>query len=286
MRLFLISDMDMTLIYFKHHLAFLKLKSFLESQSFLPNTIAQELCRCVQFYRENLTAQACGLPYDAKIATYIEGLAHSVQNKGDLDMRWSRELWLYAASVAMNKAISAQFAITAVDEYWKAIGRFGDLYEDVQEFFDSSWWKNSYWSLVVVTSSDLRLRTSGDEDRLVYDPEYSYFRKFKRIPKSIHRIAKNNMFIGDPVSKPHPSFWERVFINIGYNPEEDAAVMIGDVPKVDLAGLPYGVVPILIDRDNQIVGGDVKEAHYVIHSFDALPFILESVEAKAKERRN
>ena len=172
----------------------------------------------------------------------------------------------------------------AADEYWKAIGRFACLYEDVQIFFDSPWWKNSYWGLVVVSSSDLRLRAVENSDQLVYTPEHSSLKKYERIPVRIRHMANNNIFIGDPLSKPHPAFWEQVATNIGYNPEEDAAIMIGDMPNIDLVGLPRGFVPILIDRDRQQWGREARQARYIIHSFDALPSILETTEAKVRER--
>ncbi len=284
MQLFLVCDMDMTLIHFNHPLALLKLKTYLDSLPTLSPSAAQAIVHFLNDCRENLRAKDRGLPYDQEIVGRIEEMAYSVPNKGDLDMSFSRELWLYAASNLLGGAVLPQFAVVAADEYWKAIGRFGCLYEDVKEFFASPWWKERYWNLVVVTSSDLRLRASEDGKQLVYDPDYSCFKKLVRIPVSLRQIATNNLFIGDPFSKPHPAFWERVTMNIAYNPEEDVAVMIGDVPKIDLVGLPRGFVPILIDRDKQW-NGDAKLARSIIPSFDALPSILERIEAEVKERR-
>jgi len=284
MQLFLVCDMDMTLTSFKHPLALLKLKTFLDSLATLSESSTERIIHSFNDCRENLQAKDRGLPYDQKIVGRIEAMAHLVQSKADLDMRFSRELWFDVASHFVGETALPQFAVMAAGAYWDAIGRFGCLYEDVEEFFASPWWQANSWNLVAVASSDLRLQPTEDGKRFVYDPEYSCFKTLVRIPASLRQIANNNLLIGDPVSKPHPDFWKKLAINIAYNPEEDAAVMIGDVPNIDLTGLPRGFVPILIDRDKQW-SGEAKQARYIIHSFDALPYILEEIEAEIKERR-
>lgn len=284
MKLFLVSDLDMTLTLFKHNLALLELKSCLGSMNLFPphaDQIALFLHSCFN----NFLAKARGLPYDEGLARLIEEAACRVENNQDADILWSRELWLYAAPGVAETGMSGEIAVYAAEAYWNAIKKSANMYEDVETFFNSSWWKNSQWELTIVTNSDARLYLPSGDNRLVYDPEYSDKNKRERVPSSLLQISSNNVFVGDPVGKPDPRFWKNVAMNLAYDPKEDVAVMVGDSPKNDLTGLPQGFVPIFIDRDNARRGGEVKEARFIIPSFDSLPFILENLETQAKERR-
>lgn len=285
MKLFLVCDVDNTLAPFKHNLALLRLLNYLTSQSTLSQHAARQMARFVHLCYQNISAKGRGTEYDQGLVQRIEEMALCVENHGDSDIFWSRELWLYAASGEAGRTVSAKLAIDAAEAYWKGIEARPSLYEDVKEFFESQWWYNGLWKLVLATSTDARLYVASDGNRLVYDPEYSDRKKRERIPLSLFDISGNNLFTGDPIGKPDPRFWEQVVTNIGYDPNEDVAVMVGDSPAVDLAGLPHGFVPILLDRDKVRILNEVKEAQIILFGFDALPFRLSGLENQAKERR-
>ncbi len=276
MKLFLICDIDKTLISFHHEIAMYRLKAYLKSSS---------LSDFVQSCFENFLARGRGDPYDQKLVQHIEEMSLCVENHGDSDIYWSRELWLYTASDVAQKSVSAKLAQDAAEAYWTAIGQYARPYADVQEFFESKWWNSSQWELVLVTSSDGRLCLAADGNRLRYDPEYSTEKKIDRIPVALRKWSvPNGIFVGDPVGKPNPQFWRIVTNNIGYNSREDVAVMVGDSAIVDLTNLPEKFVPILINRSEERQGG-VKEARFTITSFDSLPILLGNLEQEARGRR-
>lgn len=286
MRLFLISDLDMTLTSFKHNLALLHLKSYLESTRLFPAPASGKIALFINSCFKNFLAKVRGLPYDEKLIELIEEAACRVENHKDADVFWSRELWLYAAPGVAETGMPGKIAAYAAETYWDAIKKSSGMYEDVETFFDSLWWKSNQWELVIVTNSDARLYLPSGDNRLVYDPEYSDKKKRERVPSSLVQISSNNLFIGDAVGKPDPRFWENVVTNLAYDPNEDVAVMVGDSPRNDLTGLPHGFVPIFIDRDNARRGGEVKEARFIIPSFDSLEFILENLHQEARVRRS
>lgn len=287
MKFFLVCDVDQTVALFKNNLALLKLQEHLKSRSFLSQHAAEQLTLFVSLCYGNFILKARSLGYDEEVVQLIEEASRRVENHEGSDIFWSRELWLYAAQGATGVTISAPVAVEAAESYWRAIGDSACLYEDAQEFFASQWWKDSAWELVLVTSSDARLRVAPDGNRLVYDPRYSEQKKWGRIPVSLRQLSSHNgIFVGDPVGKPDPRFWSTVATNIGYDPKEDIAVMVGDSPAVDLVGLPQGFTPILVDRDKVRRLSEVRQAQIIIHGFDSLPFILQGLEHQAKERRS
>jgi hypothetical protein len=270
---------------FRHETAMYGLRTYLASQSMFSAKKVSKIKDFVNSCYENFSARARGDPHDQKCIQQIEEMALLVENHEDSKIYWSRELWIYAASALAAKYVPARVAVEAAEAYWRMIEQHARPYADVQEFFDSEWWhQKPQWELVLVTSSDGRLRLTDDQNRLRYDPAYSLDKKSERIPAALKQWSlPNGMFVGDPVVKPDPEFWKMVTNNIFYDPKEDIAVMIGDYAIVDLTNLPEGFVPILVDRSEEKIGGEPKEARIIIHSFDSLPIILENLESQAKK---
>ena len=189
------------------------------------------------------------------------------------ELTWSRELWLCASL----QSISPYIAMEAANSFWNGIATKAHEWEDSYGFL--RWLRRDHpeWELVVVSSSDSHLYVK--DDKFVYDPEYSDEGKQNRIPTSLFDISGNNIFVGDPISKPRPEFWERVLTNIGYNQREDTAIMVGDSYSADIIGVSqFGIIPILIDREGETKKSNVPEAKHVINNFCALQDIIENLE--------
>lgn len=288
---FLFCDIDHTVSAFLHEEGLRSLRRFLASP--IGNTHKDDLDFVVYFVNlcyETFHARAKGMSYNLSIEQSLTNPASRVLNyKLASDIHWSRELWVHAAPGALlkNVSISPQFAVEAANAYWRGIEAHAHPYKDAEQFFGSSWWNNSSWQLALVTSSDARLRV--ERDVLTYDPEYSDRKKRERIPAPLLRTAGNNVFVGDPIGKPHPDFWHLVLADVGYEQkstsngyEGDIAVMIGDSYGADIKGVrEWDGIPILIDRESKIVLKEVPEAKCIISSFAELPAILAKLE---KER--
>jgi len=272
---FLICDMDNTLTTFPSYIAMPRLEKYLEE--LLGPRKARKICRFMDQFNATVYKKAKGVPLSKEDRLWL-GLTEKkfkfllkdmIILGNPSELFWSRELWLRLASARVTPNI----AVSATQKFWRVIAIKAREYDDSYGFL--RWLRRDHpeWELVVVSSSDSHLYVK--DGKFVYDPEYSDQGKRNRIPASLLDISGNNIFVGDPISKPRPEFWERVLTNICYNQGEDIAIMVGDSYASDIIGVSrYGITPVLIDRDNKTRPSDVPEAKYVIKNFCELQEVL------------
>lgn len=298
MKKFLIFDIDHTIATFDHDAGMKNLTEYMRGK--VDSGLAGRICAFMDRCYAAFHARAKGIRTAdlEKIERIIEDTAKETVEgvKQFSDVHWSRELWIYIAAAG---SLSPATAVEAAGYFWQGIALSAFVYDDARKFF--SWlyrWPDGYnyqqtpedrWEMVFVTSSDARLKESHDNTKLVYDPDYSIQEKFRRVSRVLPRRSNRlgfgfPTFIGDPVSKPHPEFWQKVITNTGYNQGEDLAIMIGDSPRSDLTGLDkFGIIPVLIDRENSFTPPEVPHVKYVISSLEALKNIVGIERLNKKE---
>ena len=306
MKKFLIFDIDHTISTFDHDSGMESLEKHMRArQDKFDAAMAKRICALMDRSYAAFHAKAKGLesPDREKIEALINDAAQEVEGLDNFsDIRWSRELWIYLAG---GGSISPATAVEAAGHFWQGLHEAAGLYDDARKFF--GWlnaWPDGYnyrktpeerWKTIFVTSSDARLTASHDNLRLFYTPQHSALMKLSRVqrilpistftPTRTIENLKRFVYVGDPVSKPHPEFWQRVISSIGYNPNEDLAIMTGDSPRSDLSGLDkFGIVPILIDRNGDFTPPEVPHAKYIISSLEDLKNIMKIEYLNRKEK--
>lgn len=274
---FLFFDIDYTLLEFPHEQGMLELHKYFASQTkSLDLTDRKKIGALVDeiFYtllRGEPTERSEELR--ALIRDSSEGVAKPVGL--EMDISWSRELWLTIACQQYGITIkSLKTIIEAADSYWDAIIAHSSIYPDAKKMFADI--EFSPWKIVLVTNSDARL-TATEEGQLTYNPRYSRRSKLDRLPHAL--LDHNNLaciVVGDPTGKPHASFWKKVIHNTGYNPSKDIGVMVGDSYTSDIVGVgEHGIRGVLLDRSGKINRSEAPEASDIIHDLSAIPKLLE-----------
>lgn len=281
MKKFLIFDVDHTISTFDHEAGMRMLEEHLREK--FGNDLAQGVCRFVDRCYAAFYARARGKKTEGtqKLEQLIKYAARSIEGLDNFsDIHWSRELWIQLAAEAWG-GLSARSTCEAAGYFWKGVKQATEFYPDADEFFKRLIVDNiskptaEKPRLVFVSSSDARLLPNTENTKLVYSPQDSKAMKFARM--SFRKISYKPMyaFIGDPVSKPHPEFWQKVLQRIGYTQGEDLAIMTGDSPRSDLTGLDkFGIIPVLIDREGNFTPPEVPHVKYVISSLEALQNIM------------
>lgn len=285
MKKFLIFDIDHTISTFDHDAGMKGLQEYLVGRT--DDILTQRICEFMNSCYAAFHARAKGIrtPDLLKIEQLINDAAQQVEGADNFsDIHWSRELWIYLAA---GGSLSPASAVEAANTFWNGVAFAALQYDDARRFFT---WLNRWpdglnyrrapkdcWKTVFVTSSDARLKANHENTKLLYDSDHSDEQKLKRVSGIIPISSFNStIFIGDPVSKPHPEFWERVIKGIGYNQKEDLALMTGDSPRSDLSGLDkFDIIPVLIDREGNFSPKEVPHASYIIRSLEALKDIME-----------
>lgn len=182
-----------------------------------------------------------------------------------VDLQWSRELWLKEGALQAGITFSPTRIVVLVDEYWNGIKAGTVLYPDVPDLF--LWAGRADFRIVLVTSSDARLRALADDSALVYNPIHASEKKLGRIHSFLMQQAAH-VVIGDPVGKPHSEFWRRVFSETGFSAAAgDVGAMVGDSYLSDIAPMrELGVTGILLDRSGTRTASDAPLADAVVPS--------------------
>jgi len=292
---FLLFDIDDTIATFDHESGMASLQKHIrDKRDIFDEALAQKIYAFMNTCFLAFHGRALGRETEEskKLYLLIQEAAQKVEGLENFsDIHWSRELWIY---IAGGGSISPATAVEAAHSFWKGLALAAVPY-DARKFFrwlnkslDGYNYKHSpteRWKTIFVTSSDARLKANHDNTTLLYDPDHSNTQKFIRVNWIIPNSPfGSSVFIGDPVSKPHPDFWQRVIEGIGYNQAEDLAIMTGDSPRSDLTGLDqFGIVPILIDREGNFTPQEVPQAKYVISSLEDLKNIMAIEEINKKE---
>jgi FMN phosphatase YigB (HAD superfamily) len=161
---------------------------------------------------------------------------------------WSREAWIIIVAQRLQLPLTPQQVEEGRDAYWHALSDSAMLYDDTRVFLASL--QETGIPLVLMTSSDSICRV--EEDHTVkYDPVYSeqYKRKrLKRLPLEYQALV-----IGDPIDKPDPRFFDRVFqavAGLGNFPMNKILV-VGDSERSDLQEpRQRGCKTLLVKRDD------------------------------------
>lgn len=296
MKKFLIFDIDQTIATFDHNAGMASLQKYMqERQDVFEDSLEKRVRTFMDTFYAAFHARAKGADSQEiqKLTGLIQDASKEVNGLEDFtDVHWSRELWIYMAG---GGNLSPATAVEAANAFWSGLSLATVQYGDARRFF--SWLNRRFdglnyrlspedrWKSVFVTSSDARLRVNRDNTKLLYDAKYSNEQKFIRVERILPISPFGpGIFIGDPVSKPHPEFWQKVIRTIGYNQEKDIAIMTGDSPRSDLTGLDkFRIVPVLIDREGNFIPPNVPHAKYVISSLEALKNIMGIETATRRE---
>ena len=276
MQKFLFFDIDYTLLEFPHEQGMVELHKYFESNTAL--TLAYRK-RIEAFIDEVFYTLLRGETTERseELRALIEDAAEKVMSPTDLeiDLRWSRELWLSVACQQCGVTIkNLEKIVEAARSYWNAILAHSSIYPDAKKMLTDI--EFSQWKVVLITNSDARL-TATEQGQLAYDPEYSTRSKLARLPATLldHSNIKL-VIVGDPVGKPHASFWEKVIRDTGYNPLKDIGVMVGDSYASDIAGVAeHGIHGVLLDRSGTISRSKAPEATDILGDLSGIPKLLE-----------
>lgn len=191
-------------------------------------------------------------------------------------LQWSRELWMLKACRENQINIRVEWVHSASCAYWQGIRDSATLYPETLKVLQ--WCRQAQWQVILVTSSDAMLKPINDFEAFVYDADYAASQKRKRLPYEILQNA-DALFIGDPISKPHPSFWMDVLNAVNYIQGCDLAVMVGDSYLSDICNLGrFGIHGVLLDRDERNLPQNVPEAEWIMRSLDELTALLLKIE--------
>jgi len=144
---------------------------------------------------------------------------------------WSREAWIIIVAQHLQLSLTPQQIEEGRDAYWRALSRNATLYDDTHEFLEDL--QEAGIPLVLMTSSDSICRVTEDHS-VMYDPIYSEQYKRKRLKRLPLRYQK--LVIGDPIDKPDPRFFDKVFQAIAGlgNFPTDKILVVGDSERSDL----------------------------------------------------
>lgn len=288
MSTFIISDIDHTLSTFDDAAGMRALRKYMDGQ--LNNQFAQRICNFMDRCYAAFHARAKGK--DSKDLAALESMIKEASQdiegaEGFGDLHWSRELWIYIAAAG---ALSPQSCVGMAEHFWEGVAQESRIYEDAYRFLS---WIRDYKQVahsmktILVTSSDARLAANHENTRLVYDCGLSLRKKIYHLGPVLRSLpVGRRIFVGDPVGKPHPEFWQEVIRYIGYNQEDDLAIMVGDSYRADIVGVSqFGIIPVLIDREGKTKPEEVPEAKYVIRSMAELPGIISRETIQKQNRR-
>lgn len=281
MKRFFIFDVDHTISTFDQEAGMRVLEEHLREK--FGDDLAQRVCGFVDRCYAAFHARARGEETEKtrELELLIKNSAQGIEGLNNFsDIHWSRELWIQLAAETWG-GLSPRSAFEAAGYFWEGVKQATQFYPDAAEFFTGLIADNLSTlyperpRLVFVSSSDARLIPDKKNLKLLYSPEDAKRLKFARMVFRTIRYRPMYAFIGDPISKPHPEFWQKVLRGIGYKQGEDLAIMTGDSYRVDIQGISqFGIIPVLIDREGTVNPADVPEAKYVIRSLEALKNII------------
>lgn len=145
--------------------------------------------------------------------------------------KWCREAWIIITAKQLGVSIDAEEVTKIRDAYWSALDKNSILYKDVLPFLEIL--KNKNRKLIIMTGSD-NLMTVLPDLSLSYDPVFSDTYKTKRVDSL--PMHYDSLVIGDPIDKPDPRFFDRVFDQVkklGGTLEQ--TLFVGDSVSSDLA---------------------------------------------------
>ncbi|MBI2133553.1 hypothetical protein HYU11_02625 [Candidatus Woesearchaeota archaeon] len=199
---------------------------------------------------ESVYSYHCSRSMDSFFADKINSFRVSIpENIPKPDLKFSREIYLKFISDKFGLGISGKEIMRIVDLYNDAIVRSTFIYPDSVRFM--SRFKKKF----IIAGSDNRLRFEGD--RMVYDPEYSWKKRFERTMAVFSRFFnKDQVIIGDPFGKPSVQFWEKCVDVSGCSPEH--SFVVDDSMNVVKSAMDFGFKGVLFDRYNAYDRNSVK----------------------------
>ncbi len=160
---------------------------------------------------------------------------------------WSREAWIIIAAEQLQMTLTPLQVEEGRDVYWHALGENATFYDDTPAFLEDI--QEVGIPLVLMTSSDSICRVTEDHT-VTYDPMYS--EQYKRERLSRLPLPYQALVIGDPIDKPDPKFFDKVFqavARFGDIPMEKILV-VGDSDRSDLQEpRQRGCKTLLVTRD-------------------------------------
>jgi len=158
---------------------------------------------------------------------------------------WSRESIIMEAAKRLNLKLSAKKIDEIADKYWQIVAELTEFYDDAIPLLDRI--KKEKIPITWVTGSDssLKLEEVNGEIKSIYDWEYSWKNKEKRLKILTNRYP-GKLMIGDPIDKPE--LWNKL-LDKEILKEKEKHLVIGDSKNDDLVvAESLGIKTILIKR--------------------------------------
>jgi FMN phosphatase YigB (HAD superfamily) len=158
---------------------------------------------------------------------------------------WSRELWIVMCSEKLKMDLNSDEVSKIADIYWQEIAK-APYWEDSLIMLDKI--KEQQLPIIWVTSGDSNLKIIGMRRNLeaIYDPDYAYATKLKRLQHIIDKYP-GDVNIGSTIDKPE--IWSVMFDK--YKISDFGKIMsVGDSYNADLKNVAEkGGITILIKRN-------------------------------------
>ena len=193
----------------------------------------------------------------------VEACQADIRTQWGVTKRFSREVLLWLAAQDSKVTLNAEQLASAADAYWQHMTRNPLVFSDAVELFAAIKERTGRHPLLM-TSSDARF-TLSPTGQFSYDPVRS--REFKRTrvrALAARGFPYESVFIGDPVDKPDPKYFENVFRSIEkkLDPPQDYRIMVvGDSFSADIA------TPLAIN--DRVLGVLCKRGHAEPKQLDA-----------------
>ncbi len=190
------------------------------------------------------------------------------------DLHWS---WTGRAAYMMHSLISDPFDLRHLnslvhhdDLFWDVVSKISRPYEDSAAILEQLE-HGLGLQIVGVTTTDMRLQRR-DNDRPLYDPEYSIRKKLERFEKQRVLSLVPNIIVTDPHGKGGKETWDEFERRTGVSVAH--AVKIGDTHTDMLHAKTFGV-PMRIFVNRRKCDTHSKHATHFVEDFTQLPALIE-----------
>ncbi|WP_256791959.1 hypothetical protein [Terrabacter sp. Ter38] len=208
----------------------------------------------------------------------VEDCQISIRRRWGATKRFSREVLIWIAGQDCGLALTADQVGSATDAYWAEMTARPQVFADAPELFTLVRENSGLWPLLM-TSSDARFHL-GLDGQFEYDVARSLAFKEARIAKlNDFGISHGGLFVGDPVDKPDPEYFARLFTHVDslQRPKSKRlTVFLGDSYRSDIEvplSLNTQAVGVLVDRGTlkpRVVDDRLIVVNTLSHLSDAL----------------
>lgn len=166
----------------------------------------------------------------------IDGCQQEIKQRWGMTKKLSREVLLKLAGEDCGVSLAAEQIKECADSYWQNLESHTICFEDARRLTEDI--ARVGCPLYLITSSDARLALK-ENGQFEYNPESSRRFKMSRVEKLRGRgLYYRNVFIGDPVDKPTPEFFEMVYSGVERELrrqlKSEHIIILGDSYEADL----------------------------------------------------